>query len=441
MSVFDKIKGFFTGLWERLGSRMIVRIIHIEYILIAILCILCLGKTVIIGNRSAKPAKTVETSVAEVSKPATATICTAGDLMLHSPFIESSYYLDSATNTYDFSDIFTYIKDDYNAADYTVATFEGSLTGEPYSGYPMFRTPESFLGDMKNAGIDLCLLGNNHIYDGLDDGLQSTMEKMDALGFDYLGIRKDTSVKNYRIQDINGIKVGMIDYVYETTSQNGAKKAINAIDVSDESAPLINSFHEDRLDDFYKEIGDAYEAMKNEGAEYCIAYMHWGYEYKLVESDTQDAMAQKICDIGFNAIIGSHPHVIQPVDLLTSADSSHQTLVCYAIGNHLSNQRTELMEGAANGETEDGYMVTLTLSRDKTGTISLDKVDFLPTWVYRYYDGSSCKYYILPLDDPSSLAEKTKITDLGTDPEDSIARTNAIIGEGVEKVQSALPIK
>ena len=143
--------------------------------------------------------------------------------------------------------------------------------------------------------------------------------------------------------------------------------------------------------------------------------------------------------MGIDALIGSHPHVIQPVDLLESADGNHQMLCAYAIGNHLSNQRTEYMDGLAYGHTEDGLMLSLTLHRDKEGQVSIEKADFIPTWV-SLTNNNGAEYYILPLNEPDKLEEMTGLS-VAADAQESLARTNAIIGEGVNKVQQALPLK
>ena len=143
--------------------------------------------------------------------------------------------------------------------------------------------------------------------------------------------------------------------------------------------------------------------------------------------------------MGVDALIASHPHVIEPVDLLTSTDGDHEMVCAYAIGNHLSNQRTEYMEGLTNGYSEDGMMVKLTVKRDAKGNISLDGADFIPTWVYMDQNPDN-EYFILPLDDPENLEKNTGLTNLTDDVTASLDRTNGIVGNGVKKVQDALPI-
>ena len=91
------------------------------------------------------------------------------------------------------------------------------------------------------------------------------------------------------------------------------------------------------------------------------------------------------------------------------------------------------------GDTEDGLAITLTLTSDSEGKVSLTALNYDYTWVYHNNEEGDL-YYILPLDDPDSLASTTGIKDLGTDPKDSIARIDAILKESRNKVDGLLPV-
>lgn len=432
---------------ERLRRRRIKRIKALA--VLAALLILCIVVVVSIGkflfglfdnddkkNDESKTATSLSVDGQEaLAEEATAKLLATGDIIMHKPFLESSMYLSNGTYNYD--SIFKYVKEDFEAADFVTTTIEGSLVDGNYYGYPTFRTPAAIATSLKNNSVDMILLANNHIYDNGDDGLQTTISHIENNNLLYTGIRKNIEEKPYQIQDINGIKIGMINYVYETES-NGYAKSINGIGVTNEAAPLINSFNSGKLDEFYTEIDGYLKEMKEAGAEFTIAYMHWGVEYDTQGTSEQREMAQKLCDMGLDALIGSHPHVIQPVDLLTSTDGSNEMVVAYAIGNQVSNQRTEYMDGLTYGYSEDGYMVELTVKRDKDGTVTIDNAAFIPIWLYHSSNGGG-EYYVLPLDEPDTLAEKTGLG-LGTDVEDSLSRTNGIISTGVEKVKAALPL-
>ncbi len=363
------------------------------------------------GQESKKEKAQPASAQAQTYTPATATWTAAGDIVFHLPFLESGVYLNSSDGSYNYNAIFDYCRPLLEEADFSTVTMETSLAGEEagYSGYPMFKAPDALADALAGGGFDMVNLASNHVYDGLDDGFQRTM--------------------------------GVLSYVYETTAQSGSK-SINGIPLSNTASALINSFDPSNPDPFYSEVETSLSAMKEEGVQYTIAYMHWGTEYQTQQSEEQTQIAQKLCDMGIDTLIGSHPHVIQPVDVLTSADGEHQMLCAYAIGNFLSNQRAEYMQAEMpTGETEDSYMLTLTLSSDEKGKVTLTDAGFTPMWTYRYETNAGAAFAVLPVNDTSTLEESTGLSGIKGEADESAARTQAIIGAGVEKVKAALPLK
>ncbi len=428
---------------KRRQRRQIQRLITVGALALALILTSLLVRAAVKGiSKKTKEAKAkAEALELEKKKPkikeASAVITTAGDVIMHRPFLESSTYYNG--EDYDYNAIFTYMKEIYEAADFTALTTEYALTDGNYSGYPNFCSPDAIADALAANGVDMCMLANNHIYDNGDEGLQRTMDVLTQKNLLYTGARKNEKDKKYIVQDINGIKVGFFNYVYETEIVDGLK-SINGIAVSEESEKLINSFQEADPQSLYDDVKEILASMKEEGAEYIVAYMHWGEEYQTQENSYQDAIAQELCDMGIDALIASHPHVIQPVDLLESSDGKHKMVCAYAIGNHLSNQRTEYMDGLTNGYSEDGMVVTLTIHRDTKGRITLEKADFTPTWVYHDQDPDD-EYFILPLGHPEEIKEAAGLDNIKEDVEDSLKRTNGIVGKGVKKVQEALPLE
>ena len=372
-----------------------------------------------------------ESETAYISPEKDITIGSTGCMLLHSPFIDS--YPDAEGN-YDFSTIYKYITPYYSAPDFMTCEFEGSLAGPDagYSGYPLFLSPDVIIENIKDSGVDLQFLATNHVYDGGSDGFHRTMQVYDEKNIAFSGIRENSSAKQYVVEEINGIKVGFIDYVYET---DGEGTNLNGIPLMQEDWDLVNTFDYNDLDSFYKEMQSNIASMKSEGAQFIIAQMHWGIEYQLEEADYQDEMAQKLCDLGVNAIIGGHPHCEQPIDVLDTSDGSGHMFCIYSEGNALSNQRTYLMDEMPTGHTEDGVMVTLTLHQNNDGSVEIKDVDLLPTWVYRYQDNDGSKYYILPLDDVANIEKTTGISDIQQEAQDSYDRTMEELGPGLEKAK------
>lgn len=371
----------------------------------------------------------------------TATILSSGDVILHSPFLSTGVY-KTGNGGYDYSAIFNYIKGEYEAADFSITNLELTISDGNYSGYPLFRSPATIATALKQSSVDMCLLANNHIYDNTDRGLLLTMDALDSNGLLYTGVQRTTTDKIYHIQDINGIKVGIFNYVYETGEYNPSRVLINGNHVSDASADLINSFHYQNLDAMYSEIEAGLKEMEDAGVEYTIAYIHWGTEYQTKENIQQNQIAQKLCNMGINALIGGHPHVVQPVDLLTSTSGDHQMVCVYSMGNHLSNQNRRFMDSMPTGHTEDGLMVKLTLEKVDDEPVVLKAADFIPTWVYYTRRSGGPEYFILPLGNRDQIvADTASFGDAASGIDESLNRTNAIIGEGVGKIQAALPLK
>ncbi|MDO4519242.1 MAG: CapA family protein [Eubacteriales bacterium] len=355
-------------------------------------------------------------------------IGSTGCMLFHGPVIESGRIGDE--DKFDFTDIYKYITAYYSSPDYMTCEFEGVLLGYDYSGYPNFHTPDEAIDAIKGSGVDLQLLASNHMYDGGNEGFRRTMQVLDEKGVTYGGVRKDETVPRYTVADIDGIKVGFVNYVYQDNDgiddSNGVGVNGIAIDASD--VPLTNTFNYEKLDAFYSEMQTNIDGMKADGAQFIVACMHWGEEYQLQENATQDAMAQKLCDMGVNALIGGHPHCEQPTDVFESTDGSSKMLCVFSVGNALSNQRRDLISEMPSGHTEDGVVALLNLHQDVYGEVTLTGVELLPTWVYLNDDG---KYYILPLDDVKNIETTTGISGIKESAQASFDRTMDVMKNGL----------
>lgn len=405
------------------------------------------------GCATQPPAEEVRPPEPEVVQPAepepivktgTATIAATGDVLMHLPVIQTG--LDSATGEYHFENMFPYFAPYVGAADYAAANLETTLCGRDngykYQGYPRFNCPDGIVDSLSRAGFDLLLTANNHTFDTGETGFLRTLSVIDNAGLDRIGTNANAQEKKYTVQDINGIQVGMLCYTYETEDDDPARKSLNGIRLSAGVNDLINTFSYQRLEAFYAELENHLAGMKADGAEATVLFIHWGNEYQTQENEAQRAMAQAICDLGVDVIIGGHPHVVQPVDLLTSqTDPSHQTVCLYSMGNAVSNQRTERIP-SAKGYTEDGVLFQVTFAEYSDGTVLLESADLLPTWVNLTVGEESGKkaYEIIPLD---KRVEDWKTAFTLTDGElkqanKSYERTMSIVGNGLEEVRQAL---
>ncbi len=383
-----------------------------------------------------------ETKPEPVHVISTATIASTGDLLMHMPVVNTTLQADGS---YDFTSVFRYLAPYASAADYAVANLETTLCGTDngykYSGYPCFNCPDEIVDGAMDAGFDMFTTVNNHCYDTSTVGLKRTLTVLKEKNMDALGTMSTAEDPKYVIQDINGIQIGMIAYTYSTMGDNG-RPMINGIPTKADALGLINTFDVDRLGAFYEEIGGHIQSMEEAGAEAVVVFMHWGYEYQLVPSDHQTKMAQKLCDLGVDVIIGGHPHVVQPMDLLTStADPNHKTVCLYSMGNAVSNQRLGNISAIGTAHTEDGVLFSVTFSKYSDGTVALEGTELIPCWVnMRTVDGKR-QYNILPLDGETRDQWQTTydLTDtMLKSASNSYDRTMKLVGEGLQECQDYL---
>ena len=373
----------------------------------------------------------------------TATIVSTGDLLMHKPIIDVNW--NKTDSAYDFESVFRYITEDVTAADYAVANLETTLAsntnGYQYSGYPNFNCPDDIVDGAKEAGFDMLLNANNHSYDTSSLGMHRTIEIIRDRGLDHIGIVDTEEEKRYLVKEINGINIGMICYTYETDT-NADRVALNGLPVKAEDKNLVNAFDYNALDTFYNELSGHLENMEADGAEATILYIHWGDEYQLKQNANQTKIAQKLCDLGIDVIIGGHPHVVQPMALLESTvDPDHKTVCLYSMGNAVSNQRQGFSERIGSAHTEDGVLFSVTFSKYSDGTVYLESTDLLPVWVYRRTDGTGNEYNMLPLhmDKADSWMEDFNMKEHTVNAaKNSYARTMAIVEEGLTACQTWL---
>lgn len=347
-------------------------------------------------------------------------IVSLGNLIIHQSQINGA----KNENGYDFSPSFQYIKEMVSEADISLGILEGALAGGEPTGYPIFNSPDEVIDSLRDTGIDVVNYANNHIYDYDDEGLQRTIEITKEKGLDVLGIKSTEEEKSYLVKEVDGVKIGFASYVFETETINGYK-TINSNPVSINSENLINTFNYNDLESFYNRIASEISAMKAEGVEFIIASMHWGEEYNTYTEATQNEIAKKLNELGVDIILGGHPHVIQPYEIICN-ESGHSTFVIYSQGNSLSNQ-SEQEIGVA--ESEDGIMIKFTLEK-KDGNVSLKEYKIIPTWVYKEEKGDGTYYHkIIPVEEALANPDKYGInSDVYARLENSLNRTKSILG-------------
>lgn len=291
-----------------------------------------------------------------------------GDVMQHMPQVEAAW--DAPTNGYNYLACFEPIKPWISSADIAIANLETTLAGTPYSGYPMFSAPDALVSGLKQAGFDLLGTANNHCCDRGLLGITRTIKVLDSMQMMHFGTYADTAsyLNNHPLMLYRkGFKLALLNYTYGTNGNPVPKGTV------------VNWLSDSLFD---RDLAMA----RLQRPDAIIAYVHWGEEYNRGTVEFQRQMAQKLFDRGVDIIIGSHPHVIEPMERLTDSLKREQ-MVVWSLGNFVSNQRKRYTDG--------GNTVLVTLEKSHGFTRIADAA-YLLTWVHTPTIQGRKQYFVLP---------------------------------------------
>lgn len=304
----------------------------------------------------------------EVFKPTSAKLVAVGDNLMHRSCTLSA---KNADGTYDFTKHFANMADIFKAADLAVISQDtvlgGIELGATSTETGIFNTAVELADGMADAGINVVLAANNHIMDEGSAGLNTMMSYFSTKypNIMLLGVNNSREAKDEPVYvETNNIKIAMINYSY------GSNQTADL----DASPYLLNQYDEDWLSDVLKQA--------REEADFIIAFPFWGEQNSMDYTQEQERQAQFLADNGVDLIIGSYPHVVEPVKWIT-AENGDRTLVYYSLGNFQSIQNTveNMLGGQAN----------VTISKEEDGThISDYSLDFVVT---HYEQRESSEYY------------------------------------------------
>lgn len=300
-----------------------------------------------------------------------ATLLFAGDAMQHQAQLDQAL-MEGDGKRYDYSECFRCIAPEITEADYAVVNLEVPLGGGPrYSGYPCFSAPDSYAQALADAGFDMMLTANNHCLDSGMKAARRTLWALDSLGIDHTGTFHDAADRRKKvpfIKDINGIKFGFLNYTYGT----------NGIPAKDGMEVAL--IEKDR-------IADEMRLTREAGAEILVVTMHWGIEYVLRENAIQRDLARFLIDNGADMVIGSHPHVIQPMKMMRDERRGQDVPVVYSLGNFISNMKT--------GDTRGGAYVRVRVERDSIGKAKVKWADY-DTFFCAKPTGKGSNFTVIP---------------------------------------------
>ena len=283
--------------------------------------------------------------------------------------------------TYNFEPTFKYVKNIFDNADFVVGNLETLISKSlPLSkdmqrlqSKPFLNGPEAYLDALEYAGFDAFIMANNHGCDGGELGITETLDALDEREIPHTGLFRDSSEKRYLILEQNGIKVGILSYA---TYFNKKEKFLS----EDKRESMINRTTQAKINADVK-------ALKAEGADFIIAYNHCGTEYSQEPAARQETYGIMFAIAGVNYIIGSHPHVLQPFDLIRFNDLKVPYI--YSMGNFASSMIDPI--------TKETIVLSLTLKKSESGEVILADQEYYPCYMLDEYEGNS--FVIMPEDE------------------------------------------
>ncbi len=331
------------------------------------------------GSQSTPPAQSVLQPLPAPEpepEPIVAHLMVGGDIMSHDPQIEDAYIAE--TGEYSYYHMMAEAAPQLKSADYAVANLETTLAGGPhYSGYPNFNSPDGLAVSIQEAGFDLLSTANNHSRDKGMDGIYRTLDVLDEVGLAHVGTHRSQTERDANhgiyVADVGGISVAFLAYTY----------GMNGYQLDPDKMFAVNLFNKDYYttlcDPDYDLLAADMAAARALDTDLIAVIMHWGNEYKDAPNAYQTNMAQFLADQGADLILGGHPHVLEPYEMITGTGpdgQEHQAFVCYSLGNFISCQ-TDL-------ETKTTVVLDLELTHDPASDqTTVTDVRYTPYYMHR----------------------------------------------------------
>lgn len=294
-------------------------------------------------------------------------------------------YGKNAEGLYDdiFSNITKYLKN----SDITLGTYETNITEDT----------KVFANAIKEAGIDLVTLAHNHTQDYGEEGFKTTQEYLESIGIQTVGKYAEEAKDRVKIVEEKGVKIAILSYTYD----NG-KSGVNIYSEEQASNDL---------------------AYANENADFSIVLMHWGDVYKEEPNAKQKEQAQFLVDNGADIIIGAHPSVVEPMEILKNKEGQ-DCLVAYSLGDFTSDFSYE------NSNLE--LILNIQIYYDaETDKVSLYKVDYTPIYMNDYGKQNKVNRYKL-------LDLKNEIANYGKDGSNLDKKTYEKLVRGIDRLNEII---
>ena len=316
------------------------------------------------------------------NKTSSVTIGAVGDIMYHYQQLKRGY--NTQEDSFDFGESFEQVSKYISDFDIALGNLETTLSGKDnsirlensnyfngYQGYPCFNTPEVLADNLKDAGFDLLTTANNHSMDSWTGGISDTLDQLDRVGIKHVGTyRTEEESQKYLIEEVNGIKIGYLSYTYGT----------NGINPPIDKKYLVNSlemYNEEKMEQMYRQVKE----MNEMEIDVLTVFIHFGTEYQNLPSKKQTDIVNNLFEYGADIVLGSHPHVLQPIEIRKveiNGESYIDKVAIYSLGNFISSQRYTSNEPI---NKDVGMILGIEVEKDIEENTYIKEIKILPTWV------------------------------------------------------------
>ncbi len=323
-------------------------------------------------NASEQVVLDTDTQIEE--EPLEINLIMVGDMLIHKRVYEACHQADGS---YNFDSVYKIVKERVTAADLALVNQETVLAGNQLGiiGYPRFNSPQELADAEAKAGFDVILQATNHALDKGADGLRADMDyyKTHCPELSVIGVNESEEAQNtIFITEVKGVKIAILNYTYGT----------NGLVAPAGQKYLVNYLDEDRV------RADLEKARQL--ADFVVVCPHWGTEYQLTPSKYQKHFCEVFLEYGVDLVIGTHPHVIQPIEMYEREDG-HEMLVYYSLGNFINGTASLLSDA---WKRYVGGMADVTIALDENGKPYIKEYGVIPL-VTQVARGSDYTVYFL----------------------------------------------
>ncbi|MDD5935555.1 MAG: CapA family protein [Clostridiales bacterium] len=313
-------------------------------------------------------------SVNKKTKSSSAILMFTGDLMCLGGQQNAAYQ----KGKFNFNNSFSYVQPIFSNADLVIGNLETLISeSNPYTyqektvdGNPNCNAMESYLDALVKAGVTTVVTANNHSFDGGTIGIIETLEKLEEKKIAHIGTFTENKQQQYLICEVNGIKIAILSY----TELINARNTLPAKKVNQ----LISCYSKKKIE---KDV----KAAKKDGAEFIIAYNHWGTENTHEITKNQQQHAKEMAEAGVDLILGSHPHCLQKAEYIATSDGRN-VLCMYSMGNFVSSMAKEI--------NNDTIALEVVLHKNKYGVYT-GSIGYYPMMVFGSYQKKS--HVVMPI--------------------------------------------